>query len=76
MPVDESELIILVALKEIDRALIELLLDNIRKRQGTLTYKEAAESLSQRLGRQINPHYGLAASLGAISTLCLNSVSP
>ncbi len=70
MPVDESELIILVALKEIDRALIELLLDNIRKRQGTLTYKEAAESLSQRLGRQINPHYGLAASLGAISTLC------
>lgn len=67
---EEKRVNILVELKEIDRALAEILLDNIQKKQGNPTYKEIAEKLSERLKRDINPHYGLANPLGIVSTLC------
>ncbi len=57
-------------LKDIDRELLCLLLDNIQGHKGNLTYKEVANALSERLGRTINPHFGLAEHLGAVSTLC------
>lgn len=56
--------------KEIDCALAEILLDNVLKKKGNLTYKEVAEKLSQKLGKQINPHYNLSVPLGNVSTLC------
>ncbi len=57
-------------LKDIERALAEFLLENIQKKKGNPTYKEVADALSKCLGRQINPHYNLAAPLGTVSTLC------
>lgn len=59
-------------LKDIDRELAEILLDNIINNQGKPTYTEIAEELSKRLGREINPHYGLGNPLGIVSTLCFD----
>ena len=59
-------------LKDIDLALARLLLNTVVNKQGRLTYKEIAESLSLRLGRKINPHYNLADPLGNVSTLCFD----
>ena len=60
----------MVKLKDIDKALAEYLLEIILKKQGNPTYKEAAEALSLRLGRPINPHYNLSVPLGNVSELC------
>ena len=60
----------MVELKDIDKALAEYLLEIILKKQGNPTYKEAAEALSLRLGRPINPHYNLSVPLGNVSELC------
>lgn len=57
-------------LKEIDVALAEILLDYVLEKKGTLTYKEVAEKLEQKLGKQINPHYSLSTPLGNVSRLC------
>ena len=57
-------------LKEIDVALAEILLDYVLGKKGTLTYKEVAEKLEQKLGKQINPHYSLSTPLGNVSKLC------
>ena len=59
-----------IELKDIDKALAEYLLEIILKKQGNPTYKEAAEALSLRLGRPINPHYNLSVPLGNVSELC------
>lgn len=60
----------MIELKDIDKALAEYLLEIILKKQGNPTYKEAAEALSLRLGRPINPHYNLSVPLGNVSELC------
>lgn len=57
-------------LKEIDRELLRLLLENIQAHKGNITYKEVANILSERLGRTVNAHFGLAEHLGIVSTLC------
>lgn len=60
----------MIELKDIDKALAGYLLEIILKKQGNPTYKEAAEALSLRLGRPINPHYNLSVPLGNVSELC------
>ena len=60
----------MIELKDIDKALAEYLLEIILKKQGNPTYKEAAEALSLRLGRPINPHYNLSVPLCNVSELC------
>ena len=62
----------MILLKDIDRELAEILLENVMNNLGKLTYLEIAENLSIRLGREINPHYGLRNSLGVVSTLCFS----
>lgn len=57
-------------LKDIDRALAEVLLDNVVNKRGNPTYKEIADELTLRLGREVNPHYHLSNPLGVVSTLC------
>ena len=57
-------------LKEIDLKLAGVLLEAIERREFRVTYKEAAERLSPRLGRTVNPHYELAYPLGAVLSLC------
>jgi len=66
----------MIELKDIDRALAEFLLENIQKKQGNPTYKEVADGLSKRLGREINPHYNLSVPLGVVSTLCFELDPP
>ena len=60
----------MIELKGIEIALAKLLLDNIQNKQWPPTYKEVATELSSRLGRTVNPHYGLSSPLGNISALC------
>lgn len=60
----------MIELKNIDKALAVLLLENIQKKQGKLSYREVAKALSTQLGRKINPHYNLAVPLGNVSILC------
>lgn len=56
-------------LKDIDKALAEILLDNVVNKRGNPTYKEIADELAKRLGREINPHYHLSNPLGIVSTV-------
>lgn len=62
----------MIQLKDIDRELAEILLDNVINNQWKPTYTEVATDLSNRLGREINPHYGLRNPLGVVSTLCFD----
>ena len=66
----------MVELKDIDKALAEYLLEIILKKQGNPTYKEAAEALSLRLGRPINPHYNLSVTYrhNAFLLICKNAL--
>lgn len=65
-----KEAIPLTPFKEIDRVLALLLVEQLQSHQETITYKEVAQKLSNRLGRPIHPHFDLASPLGKISTLC------
>ena len=58
--------------KDIDIELAKFLLEKVdgKKSTFTYTYKETAEALSKRLGREINPHFGLRYPLGRIMELC------
>ena len=57
-------------LKQLDRELAAILLEAVQRREFNLTYKEVAARLSQRIGRKVNPHFGLANALGAVSICC------
>lgn len=57
-------------LKELDRELAAILLETVQRREFNVTYKEVAARLSQRIGRKVNPHFGLANALGAVSICC------
>lgn len=57
-------------LKELDRELAAILLESVQRREFDVTYKEVAARLSQRIGRKVNPHFGLASALGAVLTYC------
>ena len=60
----------MIQLKDLDRKLADILLDNVINKRGYPTYKEVAEELSKRLNRKINAHYNLAVPLGNVSSLC------
>lgn len=60
----------MIQLKDLDRKLADILLDNVINKRGYPTYKEVAEELSKRLNRKINAHYNLAFPLGNVSSLC------
>jgi len=60
----------MIKLKDIDRALADMLLDTVINKKGNLTYKEVADELSKRLNREIKPHYTLTDPLINVSTLC------
>ncbi len=62
----------MIQLKDIDRELAEILLDNIINKHWKLTYREIATELSKRLGREVNPHYGLRTPLGVVSSFCFD----
>jgi len=57
-------------LRDIDWELADFLLDIVINKRGNPTYKEVAEELTKRLGREINPHYSLGHPLGVVSTVC------
>ena len=57
-------------LKDIEKELAEILLDNVVTKKGKLTYKEVAIELEQRLGRPVNAHYSLSYPLGKVSEIC------
>jgi hypothetical protein len=60
----------MIKLKDIDRALADILLENVLNHKGKPTYTEVAKELSKRLSKDINPHYSLANPLGNVSSLC------
>lgn len=60
----------MIVLNQTERELAQILLDHILNNRGKLTYKEAAQKLSSRLGTTINPHFDLSTPLGHISTCC------
>lgn len=60
----------MIVLNQTERELAQILLDHILNKRGKLTYKEAAQKLSSRLGTTINPHFDLSTPLGHISTCC------
>lgn len=57
-------------MKEIEKELALLLIENVENKQMNLTYKETAEQLGARLGVKINPHYGLRKPLEAVARIC------
>lgn len=57
-------------LKDIERELAEMLLDNVLSKKGKPTYKEVAIELEKRLGRTVNAHYSLSNPLGKVSNIC------
>lgn len=57
-------------LKDIERELAEMLLDNVLSKKGKPTYKEVAAELEKRLGRKVNAHYSLSNPLGRVSNIC------
>lgn len=59
-------------LNQIELELAGILLDHIQNKREKLTYKETAQTLSERLGIIVNPHFDLSTPLGNISTLCFN----
>lgn len=59
-------------LKDIERELALILIENVVNKQYNISYKDAAEKLEKRLGRPINPHYGLRNSLETIARTCVN----
>lgn len=59
-------------LKDIERELAEILLDNVLSKKGKPTYKEVAIELERRLGRSVNAHYSLSNPLGKISSICFD----
>lgn len=60
----------MIDLKDIDRELADILLENVLNHKGKLTYTEVAEELTKRLNRKVNAHYNLGTPLGNVSTLC------
>jgi hypothetical protein len=58
-------------LKDIEQALTLILIENVVNKQYNISYKDAAEELGRRLGRTINPHYGLRNSLETIARTCV-----
>ena len=59
-------------LKDIERELAEILLDNVLSKKGKPTYKEVAIKLENRLGRSVNAHYSLSNPLGKVSSICFD----
>lgn len=57
-------------LTDVERELAIILIENVENKQMNLTYKEAAEELEKRIGRPINPHYGLRNPLETIARAC------
>ncbi len=57
-------------LNQAERELAQIILEYILNNRGKLTYKEATQELSKRLGTSVNPHFDLSSPLGNISTLC------
>lgn len=57
-------------LKDIERELAEILLDNVLSKKGKPSYKEVAIELEKRLGRSVNAHYSLSNPLGTVSSIC------
>lgn len=59
-------------LKDIEKELALILIENVVNKQYNISYKDAAEKLEQRLGRPVNPHYGLRNALETIARTCVD----
>lgn len=59
-------------LKDIERELALILIENVVNKQYNISYKDAAEKLGLRLGKPINPHYGLRNALETIARTCVD----
>ena len=59
-------------LKDIERELALILIENVVNKQYNISYKDAAEKLGLRLGKPINPHYGLRNALETIARACVD----
>lgn len=59
----------MITLNDLEWELADILTETIIHKRGKPTYKELAEELSKRLGRNVNPHYGLSVPLGNVSIL-------
>lgn len=57
-------------LTDVERELAIILIENVENKQMNLTYKETAEELEKRIGRPVNPHYGLRNPLETIARAC------
>lgn len=55
---------------DLERELAIILIENVENKQMNLTYTEAAEALEKRIGRPVNPHYGLRNPLETIARAC------
>jgi len=60
----------MIKLNDLELELADILLESVINKTGKFTYSELAEKLSSRLGRDVNPHYGLSVPLGNVSILC------
>ena len=60
--------------KDVDIELAKFLLEKVdgKANSFTYTYKDTAEALSEKLGRPINPHFGLRYPLGRIMERCFD----
>ncbi len=56
--------------KDIERELALLLIENVEKKGWKLTYKDTATELSKKLNRNINPHFGLRDPLEVVARVC------
>lgn len=57
-------------ISDLERELALLLIENVENKQMNITYQEAAEELTKRLGRKIRAHGQLGAPLDTIARAC------
>ena len=59
---------------DIDIELAKFLLEKVdgKENSWTYTYKEVAKEMENRVGRPINPHFGLSHPLGVVAEICFD----